>query len=201
MKTQAELDRYNRAYMVRRGKYVARKLREAEDDGRGTLVYERHEDGTPALYWAEGRLHDYNDSEPAATRAEADALASEWLACMFDGNVQREAASVLGRKGGQAKSPRKATSSRANGRKGGDGRKRYYILSGEGENGTWDGPIHTTIRGIRARLTRERCGGDRYASAWELVPECTVEQYGKLVSFAAHVCNIDTGDMRDVPEV
>jgi hypothetical protein len=112
-----------------------------------------------------------------------------------------EAAAMLGRKGGQVKTERKATTSRANGCKGGDGRKQYYILSGEGEIGTWEGPIHTTVRGIRARLTRERCGGDRHASAWELVPECTVEQYGKPVSFVAHVCNIDTGAMHDVPEV
>jgi hypothetical protein len=72
-------------------------------------------------------------------------------------------------------------------------KKQYYILSGEGETGTWEGPYTTTERGIRQRLTRERCGGDRWASAWELCPETETR--------VACVVDIDDGDMRDVPEI
>ena len=42
--------------------------------------------------------------------------------------------------------------------------KPLEIVSGEGENGTSE--IYTgakTVRAIKARLTRERCGGDRWA--------------------------------------
>ena len=43
----------------------------------------------------------------------------------------------------------------------------YWLVSGEGDNGTWD-RVETTPRGIKMRLTRERCGGDRWARAYEL---------------------------------
>ncbi len=42
--------------------------------------------------------------------------------------------------------------------------KPLEIVSGEGENGMVE--IYTgvkTVRAIKARLTRERCGGDRWA--------------------------------------
>lgn len=42
--------------------------------------------------------------------------------------------------------------------------KPLEIVSGEGENGMSE--IYTgakTVRAIKARLTRERCGGDRWA--------------------------------------
>ncbi len=42
--------------------------------------------------------------------------------------------------------------------------KPLEIVSGEGENGTSE--IYTgvkTVRAVKARLTRERCGGDRWA--------------------------------------
>jgi hypothetical protein len=44
---------------------------------------------------------------------------------------------------------------------------RIAIQSGEGEIGAYE--LHTgrrTVRAIKARLTRERCGGDRWAHAW-----------------------------------
>ena len=72
-------------------------------------------------------------------------------------------------------------------------KKQYYILGGEGETGTWEGPYTTTERGIRQRLTRERGNGNRWASAWELYPETDTRK--------ACVVDIDDGDMRDVPEV
>ena len=42
----------------------------------------------------------------------------------------------------------------------------YWLVSGEGESGTWE-RVETTPRGIKLRLTRERCGGDRWARAYE----------------------------------
>jgi hypothetical protein len=39
------------------------------------------------------------------------------------------------------------------------------IVSGEGEIGSIGSMTATTGRGVRARLTRERCGGDRWAFA------------------------------------
>ena len=42
----------------------------------------------------------------------------------------------------------------------------YWLISGEGETGTWERVV-TTARGIKLRLTRERCGGDRWARAYE----------------------------------
>lgn len=41
----------------------------------------------------------------------------------------------------------------------------YWLLSGEGNSGTWERVI-TTERGIKMRLTKERCGGDRWAEAY-----------------------------------
>lgn len=41
----------------------------------------------------------------------------------------------------------------------------YWILSGEGDVGTWERVV-TTERGIKIRLTKERCGGDRWAYAY-----------------------------------
>jgi hypothetical protein len=43
-------------------------------------------------------------------------------------------------------------------------RKVYWILSGEGEIGTWKSVVATEI-GLKRILTRERCGGDRWAHA------------------------------------
>lgn len=43
---------------------------------------------------------------------------------------------------------------------------RIDIVSGEGEVGTVERFVgKRTIRAIKARLTREKCGGDRWASA------------------------------------
>jgi hypothetical protein len=49
---------------------------------------------------------------------------------------------------------------------------RIEIVAGEGE-GHGHRSVHTgrpTMRAIRARLTRERCGGDRWAYAWIKTP-------------------------------
>lgn len=45
-------------------------------------------------------------------------------------------------------------------------RRPYWLLSGEGELGTWERVV-TTPLGIKQRLTRERFHGDRWAYACE----------------------------------
>lgn len=44
-------------------------------------------------------------------------------------------------------------------------KKVYYIISGEGTVGTWTRKI-ATESGIMRALSRERCGGDRWARAY-----------------------------------
>jgi hypothetical protein len=94
---------------------------------------------------------------------------------------------------GSIKSDKKAASSRENGKKGGRPveKKTYWILSGEGETGTWEKHI-ATLTGIKRIATKERCGGDRWAQIWEEIPETETA--------AAHIYDIDNGDMRDVPD-
>lgn len=58
----------------------------------------------------------------------------------------------------------------------------YYILSGEGEFGTWERVV-ATARGIKRRLAKERCGGDRFAMAFK----CTFR--GDVVSFMEDIEN------------
>jgi hypothetical protein len=41
----------------------------------------------------------------------------------------------------------------------------YYIYSGEGTGEGHKKTVATTLRGLKMRLTRERCGGDRWAFA------------------------------------
>ena len=94
---------------------------------------------------------------------------------------------------GSIKSDKKAASSRENGKKGGrpTEKKTYWILSGEGETGTWE-KHHCTLTGAKRIATKERCGGDRWARIFEEVPETETE--------LAYVIDIDNGDMRDMPE-
>ena len=94
---------------------------------------------------------------------------------------------------GSKKTEKKAASSRENGKLGGAPRNTYYLLSGEGETGTWSGPFETTGRAIRMRAKKEECGGDRWCRIFELYPE-TDERI-------ACVIDIDNDDMRDVPEI
>jgi len=100
-----------------------------------------------------------------------------------------KAAAILG----SIKSDKKAASSRENGKLGGrpTEKKTFWILSGEGENGTWE--KHTaTLTGIKRIATKERCNGDRWARIWEEIPETDTTE--------AHICSIDDGEMRDVPD-
>lgn len=69
--------------------------------------------------------------------------------------------------------------------------KPFYVLSGEGERGTWR-KVWSTRRGIKSLLKRERCGGDRWAHAYG--DECFTET-GDLVG-----CDVETGEYRLVSE-
>lgn len=44
-------------------------------------------------------------------------------------------------------------------------KKTYYVISGEGTVGTWSRKV-ATESGIQRILSRERCGGDRWARAY-----------------------------------
>lgn len=65
-------------------------------------------------------------------------------------------------------------------------KETYYILYGEGEIGTWTGPISTTARGIKHRATRLRSKGDRWARIFVVVD-------GTYLSD-------DVGNLRDIPK-
>jgi hypothetical protein len=67
----------------------------------------------------------------------------------------------------------------------------YYILSGEGEDGQWSGPFVTTERGAKMRQARERAGGDRFASLWELIPLTATHR--------EHVREVGGGLARETP--
>jgi hypothetical protein len=65
----------------------------------------------------------------------------------------------------------------------------YKVISGEGDgNGTTETTRPLTDIGIKRRLTRERCGGDRWASA-----------YYRCESDASNVwINCETGEARHI---
>ena len=130
--------------------------------------------------WAENKMEELAENEPDVIYDRYEILGDDRISA---------AAATLG----SIKSPKKAASSRENGKKGGRPveKKTYWILSGEGENGTWE--KHTaTLTGIKRIATKERCGGDRWAQIWEEIPETDTTE--------AHICNIDDGDMRDIPD-
>ena len=64
--------------------------------------------------------------------------------------------------------------------------QEYYILSGEGSIGSWRA-VRATATGIKRILTRERCGGARWARA-----------YRKGADGAA-ANDIETGELRALP--
>ena len=66
----------------------------------------------------------------------------------------------------------------------------YFVLSGEGENGSWQ-KVETTEQGIQQFLTEERCSGDRWAKAYGDVYELADGGYAAI--------DVDTGDVRQVP--
>jgi len=69
--------------------------------------------------------------------------------------------------------------------------KTYWIHSGEGCWGTWQ-TAKTTELGIKQLLTRERCNGDRWASAYSDAYELADG------GFAGY--NIETGDVKSLPQ-
>lgn len=85
---------------------------------------------------------------------------------------------------GSVKSERKAISSRMNAMKS-QIKRTFYILSGEGDVGTWAGPYVTTGRGIDIRAKKARSGGDRWARVFEQFKNCVID--------------IANGETRDIP--
>ena len=72
-------------------------------------------------------------------------------------------------------------------------KQQYYILSGEGSIGQWRA-VRATDRGVKRILTRERCGGVRWARAYRPMQlshgyECHDDA----------VCDIETGEPRTLP--
>ncbi len=55
----------------------------------------------------------------------------------------------------------------------------YWIVSGEGECGTWERKI-ATERGIKRILAKERCNGDRWAHAYGDIYKT---KYGGIAGF------------------
>lgn len=69
--------------------------------------------------------------------------------------------------------------------------KQIVIFSGEGEVGTfvrYEGK--KSVLAIKSRLTKERCGGDRWAKAFTFSHEL---QFGEMVFI-----DLENGDMRTI---
>lgn len=65
-------------------------------------------------------------------------------------------------------------------------KKVYWVLSGVGETGSWEKKI-ATERGILRILSRERCGGDRWARAFGDIYETKIGMAGS---------DVETGEMK-----
>ena len=65
-------------------------------------------------------------------------------------------------------------------------KKVYWVLSGGGETGSWEKKI-ATERGILRILSRERCGGDRWARAFGDI-------YATKIGMAGS--DVETGEMK-----
>jgi len=103
---------------------------------------------------------------------------------------RREAAKILGKAGGSVRSEKKAKAVRENGKRGGRPlKKRYYFLSGEGEQGHWESHL-CTLPQARRIAGKLRASGDRWCTIWE---EDHIDRNQVTLR------NIDSGDMREVP--
>ena len=65
-------------------------------------------------------------------------------------------------------------------------KKVYWVFSGEGEIGSWEKKI-ATKRGILRILSRERCGGNRWARAFGDIYETEIGMAGS---------DVETGEMK-----
>ena len=65
-------------------------------------------------------------------------------------------------------------------------KKVYWVFSGEGETGSWEKKI-ATKRGILRILSRERCGGNRWARAFGDIYETKIGMAGS---------DVETGEMK-----
>ncbi len=76
------------------------------------------------------------------------------------------------------------------------------IFSGEGDEGTWERYEGArTLKAIRSRLSRERCHGDRWASAWIEEPSMEDQGYPGVPVYVEldRDLHATTGKMRAVP--
>ena len=76
------------------------------------------------------------------------------------------------------------------------------IFSGEGDEGTWERYEGSrTPKSIRSRLSRERAGGDRWASAWIEAPGMEDAGYPGVPVYVEldRDLSATTGRMRAVP--
>ena len=104
--------------------------------------------------------------------------------------MKNKAAQALGRLSGKVWTPAKIAASKINGKKAGE-KREYYVLSGESTVGTWAGPVTATARKIAQIVKQEASGGDRWASAWEVVPATE--------TMRAHLRETKTGEIREMP--
>ena len=70
-------------------------------------------------------------------------------------------------------------------------KKVYWIVSGEGEVGNFERVV-TTELGIKQRLTRERCGGDRWARAYG---DVYIAADGTVAGY-----DVESGETHTLPE-
>jgi len=68
------------------------------------------------------------------------------------------------------------------------------IFAGEGERGTWKA-YHgkDTVRALKMRLTKERCGGSRWASAWSVTG---IDEYDCYRAYLLDVNDTGAYDVR-----
>ena len=79
----------------------------------------------------------------------------------------------------------------------GTSKREYMILSGEGTGeGTLERTNPMTETGIKRRLTRERCGGDRWANAYYR----SARNYRSVKKYSGVWIDVETGEARIIPE-
>ena len=73
-------------------------------------------------------------------------------------------------------------------------KQKYLIFSGEGEYGKWELTSNITKVGLKRRLTVGRCGGDRWARAYE--PDAIMFNGDTVADDIIRLVCYDIGDYR-----